>query len=273
MAIDRETALYGVIGYPLGHTQSPAMHNAAFLKKGINAVYLAFETRNIEGALQGMRVLGIKGMSVTSPHKGTVIPLLDKVEDLATKIGAVNTIVNDGGCLVGYNTDAVGALGALRQKADPAGKTCVIIGAGGAARAIGFIMKESGAHLIITNRSVERGEALAHSLGCLFLPLQRLKKIQADLLVHATSVGTHPRDEECIVAPGTLEGTMVVMDIVYNPLETELLKLAKKQGCSTINGLGMFVQQGAEQFRLWTGLEAPVSTMREVVENAIRRLR
>lgn len=249
------------------------MHNAAFSESGLNAVYLAFETKDIEGALQGMRGLGIKGMSITIPHKRTAIPLLDKVDDLALKIGAVNTIVNDGGYLVGYNTDALGALRALEEKTDPAGKTCLIIGAGGAARAIGFILKECGAHLIITNRSVERGEVLAYSLGCSFLPLGRVKEIQADLLVHATSVGMHPRDDECVVEADVLQRAMVVMDIVYNPIETKLLKTAEKQGCSTINGLGMFVQQGAEQFRLWTGLKAPVSAMRKAVENAIRGVR
>jgi shikimate dehydrogenase len=269
MFIDQDTALYGVIGYPLGHTQSPAMHNAAFSENAVNAVYLAFESKDIDGCVQGMRALGIKGMSITTPHKSTVIPLLDEVDDLAVKIGAVNTIVNHGGYLVGYNTDAMGALRALEEKTDPAGKSCLIIGAGGAARAIGFILKERGAHLIIANRSGERGDALAHSLGCAFLPLERVKEIQADLFIHATSVGMYPRDDACIVAPDILQNARVVMDVVYNPLETKLLKFAAKQGCSTINGLGMLVHQGAEQFRLWTGLEAPISTMRKAVENAI----
>ena len=269
MIINQQTGLYGVTGFPLGHSLSPVMQNAAFSASGQNAVYLAFETRDIEGCLKGMRALGIKGMSVTIPHKSAVIPLLDEVDGLAKKIGAVNTIVNDGDRLVGYNTDAVGALKALEEKTELSGKTCLIIGAGGAARAIGFILREKGVEVEVANRSLDRGRALALSLDCRFITLDEMENTTADILVHTTPVGMSPRKGRCLVPENTLKKGMVVMDIVYNPLETKLLAMAGSRGCLTINGLGMFIRQGAEQFRLWTGLEAPVEIMYSAVKEAL----
>jgi shikimate dehydrogenase len=175
MNIDQHTELYAVVGYPIGHSLSPTMHNAAFSAIGLNAIYLALETEDIKGCIQGIRAFNLRGMSVTLPHKSEVIPLLDEVDDLAEKIGAVNTVVNDGGRLIGYNTDAVGALRALEEIIELSGKTCLMIGAGGAARAIGFILSEKGVELKVANRSVERGKALAHSLACPFIPLEELR--------------------------------------------------------------------------------------------------
>ena len=270
MTIDRNTDLYGVIGHPLGHSLSPTMHNAAFSAKGLNAVYLAFETKEIEDALKGMRALGFKGMSITIPHKSSVISLLDHVDRLAERIGAVNTIVNDKGRLVGHNTDGLGALKALEEKTEVSGKTCLMVGAGGAARAIGYVLKEQGVDLTLTNRSHGRGQDLADSLECPFIPLDKAEDVQADLLIQTTSVGMHPHDEECLLSPNALKPGTVVMDIVYNPLETKLLTTAKTRGCVTINGLGMFIHQGVEQFRLWTGLDAPVKAMADAVEEALK---
>ncbi len=270
MTINQDTDLYGVIGYPLGHSLSPIMHNAAFSAKGLNAVYLAFETKHIEDALKGMRALGIKGMSVTLPHKSSVISLLDRVDRLAERIGAVNTVVSDKGRLVGHNTDGLGALKALKQKTEVSGKTCLIIGAGGAARAIGYVLKEQGADLTFTNRSHGRGQDLADSLECPFIPLDKAEDVQADLLIQTTSVGMHPHDGECLLSPNAMKPGTVVMDIVYNPIETKLLSIAKTRGCVTINGLSMFIHQGVEQFRLWTGLDAPVKAMASAVEQAFK---
>ena len=269
MIIDQHTTLYGVMGYPIGHSLSPAMHNAAFSAKGLNAVYLAFETRDLEGCIKGIRAIGIQGMSVTIPHKSRVIPLLDDVDDLAKRIGAVNTIVNHGGRLVGYNTDAMGALKALEEKVELSGKTCLIIGAGGAARAIGFILKESNVKIIVANRSVERGQELAFSLNCPFIPLDEIENTTTELLINTTPVGMAPQKDLCPVPSKIFRKGMVVMDIIYNPLETRLLTLAKTKECSTINGLGMFIHQGAEQFRLWTGLEAPITDMARAVERVL----
>jgi shikimate dehydrogenase len=269
--INQHTKLYGVVGHPIGHSLSPTMQNAAFSAKGLNAIYLAFETRDIDGCLKGLRALGIRGMSVTLPHKSAVIPLLDKVDGLAKKIGAINTIVNDEGELIGYNTDAVGALNALATKTELSGKTCLIIGAGGAARAIGFILKENGVELELANRSVERGRALALALACPFIPLDELEETAADLLIQTTPIGMTPGEEGCPIPEQILKKGMVVMDIIYNPLETRLLTMARARGCLTINGLGMFIYQGAEQFRLWTGLEAPVNAMTRAVKEALTK--
>ncbi len=271
MIIDQNTTLYGVVGCPIHHSMSPTMHNAAFSTRGLNSVYLAFETEDIDGCLKGMKALGLKGMSVTLPHKSAVIPLLDEVDGLAKQIGAVNTIVNDERRLIGYNTDAVGALEALEDKIELSGKTCLIIGAGGAARAIGFILKERGVHLTISNRSTKRGEELAGFLECSFVPLKEMEVVQADLLIQTTPVGMYPHDAQCIISPNALKEGMVVMDVIYNPLETRLLRMAEDQGCLVINGLDMLIHQGAEQFRLWTGIKAPVDNMTQAVKEALKR--
>ena len=269
MTIDQHTKLYGVVGFPIAHSLSPLIQNSALSAKGVNAVYLAFETKDIAGCIKGMKSLDIKGLSVTIPHKSSVLPLLDEIDVLAEKIGAVNTVVNDNGRLIGYNTDAVGALKALEEKIDLRNKTGLIIGAGGAARAIGFVLKENGVSISVVNRSEDRGRDLALALNCPFVPLSNIKKEEADILIQTTSVGMHPHDDQCIVPESVLKKEMAVMDIIYNPIETTLMKLAKKKGCLTINGLGMFIHQGAEQFRLWTGLEPPVSIMTRIATQAL----
>ena len=263
--------LFGVVGKPIGHSLSPAMHNAAFMEKGLNAIYLAFETEDVEGILRGMRAFNMRGMSVTIPLKSAVIPYLDEVDKIAKKIGAVNTIVNDKGRLKGYNTDAMGAARALEEKTELQKKSCLIIGAGGAARAIGFILKEKGVKLFVANRSLERGQGLAHVLECPFIPLKEAGDKRVDLLIQTTPVGMYPNVDQCPVQEDMLHKGMVVMDIIYNPVETLLLKKAESKGCVTINGLGMFINQGSEQFRLWTGMEPPVSVMSRAVEEILGR--
>jgi shikimate dehydrogenase len=269
---EHHTELFGIIGFPLGHSMSPVMHNAAFTERGIDAVYLPFETKDPAGSLMGMRAFGIKGLSVTIPHKTIVLPLLDEVNELARRIGAVNTILNHESRLTGYNTDALGAMKALKKKIDPQGKSCLIMGAGGAAKAIGWILKENGASITITNRSQERGKRLSFSLDCPFTPLEDLKDLDANILIHTTSVGMSPNREACLISEQLFKEGMVVMDIVYNPLETELLKRAKRRGCATISGLEMFIQQGAEQFRLWTGLKPPITVMRRAVKETLSHI-
>lgn len=269
MVLNRNTGLYGVVGLPLGRSLSPVMHNAAFKAKNLNAVYLAFETGDIRGCLRGMRALGIRGMSVTIPHKSAVIPLLDEVDDLAKRIGAVNTIVNDNGRLTGYNTDALGAIKALEDKIQPAGTDCLLIGAGGAARAIGFMLKQRGARLTVANRTTKRGEELARLLRCPFAALSEVAGLKADLLIQATPAGMYPMTGRSVVSPEILRKGMVVMDIVYNPVETRLLRDARERGCHTINGVAMFLNQGAEQFRLWTGMDAPLASMAGAVDGAL----
>ena len=269
MIIDQHTGLYGVIGNPVRHSLSPALHNAAFSATGLNAVYLAFETGDIEECLKGIRALGIKGASITIPFKTTVMPFLDEIDPLAKRIGAVNTIVNDSGRLKGYNTDAFGALKALEENVKLPGMTCLIIGAGGAARAIGFMLKEQDVAVSIVNRSRKRGEALAASLGCPFVPLDEISGTKGGLLVQTTSVGMYPDIDQCPVPENILENGMVVMDIVYLPAETRLLNLARDRGCVIISGVDMLINQGTEQFRLWTDLDPPFASMRHALKEAL----
>jgi len=269
MMIDQHTALYGVIGNPVRHSLSPALHNAAFSATGLNAVYLAFETGDIEGCVRGIKALDIKGASVTIPFKTAVIPYLDKINPLARRIGAVNTILNDNGWLKGYNTDAIGAVKALEEKIDLRGMTCLVIGSGGAARAIGFILKEMDVTISIANRSSGRGKELARSLGCPYIPLHKIGEIRADVLIQTTPVGMYPCVDQCPVPEQILVEGLVVMDIVYNPFETRLIRLAKARGCITINGISMFIHQAAEQLRLWTGIDPPVGVMSHAVKEAL----
>lgn len=271
MIVDQNTKIYGVVGYPLGHSLSPTMHNSAFEASDLNAVYLAFETKDLAGGMQGVRGLGVSGMSVTIPYKSAVIPYLDQVDDLARMIGAVNTIVNDAGQLIGYNTDAAGALKALEDKAQLSGKACILVGAGGAARAIGYILKQKAVTLKVANRSRERGEELADFLNCQYIALDDLEAVTADIVIQATSVGMSPDKDACVIPEHILKQGMLVMDVIYNPIETKLLKMAKDRGCLTISGLSMFIQQGAEQFRLWTGMDPPFSTMAQAVKQLLMK--
>ncbi|MBN2062459.1 MAG: shikimate dehydrogenase [Deltaproteobacteria bacterium] len=265
MLIDQNTSLFGVVGHPLRHSLSPVMHNTAFEVTQLNAVYVAFDAENIKDFICGVRAFGVRGVSVTIPYKSRVIKMLDELDETAEKIGAVNTIVNRDGRLIGFNTDAIGAFEALEEKIPVQGKSCIIIGAGGAARAIGYILKEKGVDLRITNRSRKRGEEFADLLSCPFIPMDRIEGADADIIVNATPVGMFPEVDRCPVPAKTFKKGMIVMDVIYNPLKTRLLSAAESRGCFVINGISMFIRQGAEQFRLWTGLEPPLEEMRQAV--------
>jgi shikimate dehydrogenase len=274
--IDAQTKLYGVIGNPVRHSLSPIIHNGAFKRLGWNAIYLAFEVKNLEEALRGIRGLDVKGVSVTSPFKIEVVPFLDKVEGMARKIEAVNTIVNRGGKLIGYNTDGRGALEALEEKIDLRGKSVILLGAGGAARAIGFGLKKRDCQFIVANRSKKKGEGLSKGLGCDYLPISSFVKmkggeLEADVIINATSLGMYPRDKETPVPRGLLKEGMMVMDIVYQPLETKLLREAKEKGCLTINGLEMLVRQGVAQFEIWTGRRLEIGQIKKDLRRVLER--
>ena len=272
MTLDQYTEAYGVIGNPVRHSLSPAMHNAAFREKGINAAYLAFEPVDLQDCIKGCRSMGIKGLSVTIPFKSDIIPLLDEVDDFALGIGAVNTVVNAGNRLKGYNTDAAGAMRALEEKTDVSDRRAVIIGAGGAARGIGYILQQRGLEVIIANRSVDRGMDLSRSLGCEFIQLDKLPEVRADILINTTPAGMYPNVDISPVPEKAFKEGQVVMDIIYTPYKTRFLAMAEDRGCQTINGLSMFIYQGAEQFRLWTGIEAPLDIMTEAVKKALGQL-
>ncbi len=261
--INAHTELYGIIGNPVRHSLSPIIHNGAFRRMGLNAVYLAFEVNDLKEAMTGIRELGVRGLSVTIPFKTRILPYLDHIEDVAGKIRAVNTLTVKGGKWVGYNTDCCGALEALEEKVDVRGKKVILLGAGGAARAIGFGLKEKGCRVAIFNRSPKRAELLAEELGCKHHPLSSFKEMDGDILINATSVGMHPMDAESPVPKGILKEGMVVMDIVYRPVRTKLLREAEAQGCLTIDGLEMLARQGAGQLDIWTGRRQQVGRIKE----------
>ncbi len=268
--MDANTSLFGLIGNPVAHSLSPLMHNQAFAAAGCNAVYLAFRVSDPGAVLKGIKALNVKGLSVTLPHKIAVMEYLDEIDKTAAKIGAVNTIVNNNGKLTGYNTDCQGAVNALRTRTTLEGKSIAIIGAGGAARAIGFGLTSVAERLTILNRTRKTGEHLANDLQADFLPLDECQTDCYDILINTTPVGMHPDTAATPIAKHALSREKVVMDIVYNPLNTRLLKDAADRGCITINGLDMFVFQGAHQFELWTAKKAPVEVMRQAVLEALQ---
>jgi shikimate dehydrogenase len=257
--------LYGVFGDPVAHSLSPVMHNSALAQTGLEGCYLAFRVTDIAAAVSGVRGLGMAGVSITIPHKVSVMQYLDQVDALADEIGAVNTIVNLQGTLYGYNSDCLGAIQALTEKTPINGKAVAVIGAGGGARAVGFGIKEEGGKLTVLNRTKESGESLAADLQCRFEPLSEVRRLPYDIIINATSVGMTPQVNNTPLNAEFFEDGMVVMDMVYNPLKTRFLREAEKAGCTTIDGVSMFVHQGAVQFELWTGKKAPVEVMRQVV--------
>ena len=263
--IDADTSLFGLIGNPVAHSLSPVMHNQAFAATGYNGVYLAFRVTDPAAAIKGIRALNFKGVSVTLPHKVAVMDYLDEVDETAAHIGAVNTIVNSQGRLIGYNTDCQGALQALRTRTTIKDKSVALIGAGGAARAIGFGLMAAGGRVTILNRTRASGEGLAADLQAEFLPLYAWQPDQYEILINTTPIGMHPETDATPIPKEDLSKDMVVMDIVYNPLDTRLLREAAAKKCRTINGVAMFVFQGAHQFELWTGQKAPVDVMQQAV--------
>lgn len=268
--IDTKTSLYAVIGDPVSHSLSPLLHNSAFENIGYNGVYLAFNVKDIFSAVAGIKSLGLKGVSVTIPHKQTVMEHLDEIDEKAENIGAVNTIKNTDGKLIGYNSDCLGAINALKEKTGIQGKKVVIIGAGGVARAIGFGILSEGGNLTILNKFEDEGELLANDLNVNYFPITEFKNIECEILINATPLGMTPDIDSTPVNKETLEKDMVVMDVVYNPLKTRLLKEAQETGCMTVDGVSMFIYQAVFQFELWTGEKAPVNLMREVVLEALK---
>ncbi len=272
MMISTSTRLFAVFGNPVGHSLGPAMHNRALTHAGIDAVYLAFRVRDLAQAMAGVRALPLAGVSITIPFKVAVMDLLDQVDGQARAIGAVNTVINRDGTLIGCNTDAWGAIKALAEKIDPVGKSVAVIGAGGAARAIGYGLVQKGADLVIVSRSVEKGRNLAERLGCQFSPLVDFDTLETQVVINTTPVGMAPATGAMVVDPSGFDPATVVMDIVYNPLETAFLKAARRAGCPVVDGLSMFVYQGARQFELWTGRKAPVELMRQAAWQAVEAL-
>ena len=284
MNIYGKTKICSLIGDPVEHTMSPAMHNAAYKKLGLDYVYVPFHVKpdELAKAVAGLRALNVRGFNVTIPHKVSVIPLLDKLDSLAEKIGAVNTVVNTEGDLLGYNTDAEGFLQALLENGiKPQGKRVVVLGAGGASRAITYILAKNEARVTILNRQQELDwaedisrlikkdfgkEVKVYELGQLAGAIEN-----TDLLVNATSVGMSPASQDSPVPAQLLNKVPAVFDIVYNPIETRLLREAKAAGAKTISGVDMLAWQGALAFEKWTGQKAPLDLMREAAVKMLEK--
>lgn len=275
--IGGKTQVLGVIGHPVGHTSSPAMQNAAIAALGLDYVYAAFPVRPEElgQAIAGIRALNFRGLNVTVPHKVGVMPLLDEISPEARAIGAVNTIDHREGRLVGHNTDAFGVMQSLRLDGglETLPARVALLGAGGAARAIlyGLLQRPEVERIDLFNRTPEKAAALAADLdpegrrvcpGALDGRAGALLH-QVGLLINATAIGMYPHpDASPLPDPSCLHAGMVVLDIVYNPLETLLLRQARQAGARGVDGLGMLARQGARAFEIWTGVEPPVEVMR-----------
>ncbi len=260
--IDSKTDLYCIFGNPVEHSKSPAIHNTWFEYYKINAVYTAFKINNIDHAITAMKTLNIKGASITIPFKESVMEYLDHIDENALNISAVNTIINQDGKLSGFNTDFMAAIEPLKPFGIKNKKVC-ILGAGGAAQAVAHGIHKNQGDLVIINRSIKRGKQLALKYNAQFIlmhELNQMKKFRADIVINTTSMGMYPETkiEDSPFPPHLLDHKMIVMDIIYNPLHTTLLSQAQNRGCSIINGLSMFMHQGAAQFKLWTGI-TPVS--------------
>lgn len=271
-----------VIGDPIGHSLSPTIHNAAFGHLGLDFVFLAFHVKasDLENAMHGMRGLGIHGLNVTMPHKSAVIGCLDEVDFTVRFLDSANTILNKDGKLSGFSTDGVGALKALLENGvDLSGKKVLLLGAGGAAKAIAFVLVPEVGELAILNRSAEKAEKLAETLGHMFnqkvvggaLSPDAIKtNLQdSDVLVNATSAGMKPNLSQSLVVPEWLRSDLAVMDIVYNPVETKLAKDAKAAGAKVVSGVEMLIYQGAVSFEIWTDRSAPIEVMRKAALNKL----
>ncbi len=257
--------VYCLLGNPVAHSLSPLMHRAAFRAMGLRADYVAFQVVDLPSAIGGIKGLNICGASVTIPFKEKVMSLLEEVEDVASKIGAVNTILNRRGRLTGQNTDWLGFLKAISAHVQVCGKTLLILGTGGTARAAAFAIWSLGGTAVILGRDINKARNLAKELGCHYESMEGLGEIEALGLINTTPVGMAPQVGESPV-PGEILGRFqVVMDVVYNPPDTRLLREARQQGALAIGGIEMFVHQGAEQIRIWTGMEPPLELMRNVV--------
>jgi len=278
MHISSKTKVYGVIGYPIGHSRSPAMHNAAFRKLGLDAVYLAFEVKpkDLKKAINGIRSLGVSGINVTIPHKEKVIASLDSISREARLIGAVNTVVNKNGTLSGFNTDCFGFIKSLKEdlKLDPRKKNIFIVGAGGAAKAVAFALAINGAkRVVITDKLDDKALDLACEVelktGCECMALKTNSEgirdmiLNSQLLVNASSCGMKSKDP-VVVSPDFLHKDLHLFDLVYNR-ETRLVGIAKQKGLKAVGGLNMLLYQGAKALELWTGKKAPIKVMKKAL--------
>ena len=284
LPINAKTKVCGILGHPVGHSLSPAIHNAAFQALGLPYVYVAHDVQPgcVVRALEGIRVLGYRGLSITIPHKVEALAGVDEVDATAQIIGCINTVVNENGRLLGYNSDGLGAVNALREAgADPRGSQTVVLGSGGAARAVTVTIAREAPPDTLTILGIDAAEldrlaADVHRQGTSTVRHEQLTDTTleralagADLVLHCSPIGMHPQEDRSLIPPALLRPTMAVFDAVYNPRRTRLIQDAEQAGCKTILGLEMFLGQAFVQFQLWTGQAAPREVMRKVVEEKL----
>ncbi|MCX7882787.1 MAG: shikimate dehydrogenase [Brevinematales bacterium] len=279
--IDATTHVYGIIGHPVRHSFSPALHNAAFQACGLNAIYVAFDVENIEDAIRGIRALGIPGVSVTIPHKVNAIPYLDEITDLAKNIGAINTIWQEDGKLKGDNTDAYGFYESLSRHTTVTDKHVVVLGSGGASLAVCFALfaYDNPAQLTIIARNQENRNSLRQRLLTSFsharIETANFESLasflpKADILINTTPVGMFPHEDQSPVEAHLIPPHITVMDLIYHPTETKLLQIAREKHCHTINGAEMLLFQATRQFEIWTGEKAPLEIMQKTLQKCLK---
>ncbi len=269
--LDNATKIYGVAGNPIGSSLSPLMMNTAFRRETVNAIYLALQTSKVDDLFKLIREIPIQGVSVTMPLKQDVIAHLERTDPLSTKIGAVNTIFRaQDGKFYGFNTDVAGIVTPLERRTTIAGSKVLVLGSGGAARAAVFGLKDKGAEVYILNRTPETAQKLARQAGAKTIKREAVAKTGFDIIINATPVGMAGNKAAQLLGPEDLN-CKIVFDLVYNPLETPLLRAARSKGIAVITGVEMFVQQGARQFEIWTGKPAPEEEMLRVVLHTLRQ--
>jgi 3-dehydroquinate dehydratase/shikimate dehydrogenase len=269
-SLSQKTRVYGVIGNPIGHSLSPELHNAGFAARDMDAIYLPFLIERLADFVESIHPLGIKGFSVTIPHKERILDHLAGCDPLARQIGAVNTVaVRGDGKLYGYNTDYVGVLETLKKRVRLRGSRVLIVGAGGAARAVAFALAKAGASVCICARRQKKARVIAQAVGGTLVDWDRLPHEFFDAIVNATPVGMHPLTDASPLEARDLN-CRLVFDTIYRPRMTKLLQLAERRGIETVSGLEMFVAQGVAQWEIWTRKRAPVEAMRRAVFAALR---
>lgn len=269
--VDAATKVYGVAGNPIKSSLSPIMMNTAFRRETVNAVYLALQTAKVSDLVNLVREIPIQGLSVTMPHKQEIMAHLEKTDPLSAKIGACNTVLRaQDGKLYGFNTDVAGIVGPLEKRMSLRGAKALVLGAGGAARAAVFGLRDKGADVFIFNRTAETAQKLARQSGSKTIKKEALAKTPFDVLINATPIGMAGQKVSSVIDAKDLN-TKLVFDLVYNPLETPLIRMARQQNIPFITGVEMFVQQGARQFEIWTGKPAPEEEMLRVVLHALRQ--
>jgi shikimate dehydrogenase len=275
MNVSAKTKLCIIIGDPVEHSLSPTMHNAAYQALGIDDQFVFtaahVKVEGVKTVVEAVRVMGIRGLTCTIPHKIEVVQYLDEVDEIARQIGAVNTVVNESGKLIGYNTDWLGVITPLEEilsqrKDTLENKKAAVIGAGGAARAVVYGLKKKGVAVTIFNRTLAKAQELATEIGCKAQSIDDMKSLnEYDILFNATNVGMEPHQDKSPISKELIQKHHIVFDAIYVPFETQLLQDAKAKGATIIHGLEMLLHQGTAQFELYTNHKAPVEVMRKVI--------